>query len=176
MNLQQAAWLKKPYSDQDPDYLKVVAWREHQDEVEVEYQRDRREYRHHKVATAIGWIIILLVLFGAWRFGHGQELPTAPMDRTEKALLLADLGSRALDVYSTHEMLTQGYHELILPKFIANHTPVMAAYSGATVLADYWLARRLEKSGHRKLAHVATMIDIGQDLPGAVHNLFLRRR
>ena len=104
------------------------------------------------------------------------QLPDAPMDRTEKVLLLSDVASRSLDVYSTRQMLNNGYREIVLPRFIADHTPVMAAYSGATVAADWWVARQLEKRGHRKLAHVMTLVDIGQDLPWAVHNLCLKRR
>ena len=104
------------------------------------------------------------------------ELPDAPMDRTEKVLLLADAGSRALDVYSTHQMLANGWQEIVLPRGLTAHTPVFAVYSGATVAADWWVARRLERHGHSKLAHVVTMVDIGQDAPWAIHNLFLGKR
>jgi hypothetical protein len=106
------------------------------------------------------------------------QLPEAPrpMDATEKVLLVSDAATRALDVYSTHWMLGQGDRELMLPGFVAKHPAVMGAVEGADIAAQYWLARRLEKRGHLKLAHIATMIDAGSDLPWAVHNLYLPTR
>jgi hypothetical protein len=131
---------------------------------------------HRWICRILGWLIVLACIFGAVEvFGQLPEAPK-PMDRAEKALLLADAGSRALDVYSTHAMLGQGYREIILPRFVADHSGVMAVYSSATVAADWWVARRLEKKGHLKLAHVATMIDVAQDAPWAIHNLFLKRK
>jgi hypothetical protein len=107
------------------------------------------------------------------------QVPNAPQpkpDRVEWSLLAADASSRALDVYSTHQMLANGYHELLLPKAIADHTPAMAAYSAGAVALDWWTARRLERHGHRKLARLVTVIDIAQDAPWAVHNLYLKRK
>ena len=63
---------------------------------------------------------------------------------------------------------------MLLPQFIANHPAAMALYSGATVGADYFVARQLEKHGHRELARIVTTVDLGQDLPWAIHNLFLK--
>lgn len=106
------------------------------------------------------------------------QIPDAPKPHADKvvwSLLAADASSRALDVYSTRQMLANGHHEIVLPKFIADHTPVMAAYSAGTVVMDYIVTRRLERHGHRTLARLATSIDIGQDAPWAVHNLFLKR-
>jgi hypothetical protein len=106
------------------------------------------------------------------------QIPDAPKphaDKVEWSLLAADASSRALDVYSTHQMLANGHHEIVLPKFIADHTPVMAAYSAGTVVMDYFVTRRLEKHGHRTLARLVTSIDLAQDAPWAVHNLFLKR-
>ena len=142
-----------------------------------EYEAMQRYSSHRRICMILGWLVVLAFILLAVDAAYGQ-LPEAPrpMDREEKALLLVDAGSRALDVYSTRAMLGQGYREIILPRFVADHSPVMAAYSSATVLADYWLARRLERRGHRKLAHVMTLVDIGQDLPWAVHNLCLKRR
>ena len=55
MNLQQAAWLKKVYTeDPDPDFLKVVAWREHQ---EIERTRDRHSVGVW-VRTVLGWLVL----------------------------------------------------------------------------------------------------------------------
>jgi hypothetical protein len=104
------------------------------------------------------------------------EAPKAKMDRVEVGLLVADAGSRALDVYSTHWMLGQGDHEMMLPGFVAKHPAVMGAVEGVDIAAQYWLARRLEKRGHRKLAHLATEIDLGIDLPWAIHNLYLPKK
>ena len=108
----------------------------------------------------------------------GQELPDHPkpvMDKTEWALLAADASSRALDVYSTHKALSESSrnHEDLLPGFISNHSAPMAVYSAGTVALDWYVARKLELHHHSKLAHIVTMIDIGQDAPFAIHNLFL---
>ena len=77
---------------------------------------------------------------------------------------------------STYKMIENGYHEIILPKFIADHTPVMAAYSAGTVAMDYFVTRRLGKNGHRKLARLVTSIDICQDAPWAIRNLVLTKQ
>src|ERR1035441_8117282 len=82
------------------------------------------------------------------------QLPDAPkphVDKVEWALLIADASVRGLDVYSTHQMLANGCDELILPDAISHHTAAMAAYSGATVVLDWFVARKLPR--HRKLAH-----------------------
>jgi hypothetical protein len=111
-------------------------------------------------------ILLLLAVLPAF----GQERPK--LDKAEFALLAADAGSRALDVYSTHKMLESGYQEELLPGFIADHTGTMAAYSGGCVVVDWLVYRRLREH-HRKLAHVLTLVDIGQDVPWAIHNLYL---
>ncbi len=104
-----------------------------------------------------------------------QTLPGAPrphIDRAEWALLATDAATRTLDCYSTHRMLAQGNHEDFLPAAIANHAPAMAAYSAGAVALNWYAARKMAHH-HRKLAHVLTIIDIGQVAPLAVHNLFL---
>jgi hypothetical protein len=111
-------------------------------------------------------ILLLLAVLPAF----GQERPK--LDKAEFALLAADAGSRALDVYSTHKMLESGYQEELLPGFIADHTGTMATYSGGCVVLDWLVYRRLREH-HRKLAHVLTLVDIGQDVPWAIHNLYL---
>jgi hypothetical protein len=106
------------------------------------------------------------------------QVPDAPkpkMDKVEWALLAGDAASRTLDVYSTHRMLAQGNHEILLPGFVANHTPVFAAYSAGTLALDWWAARKLERHHRSRLAHIVTMVDIGQDAPWAIHNLYLQR-
>lgn len=100
----------------------------------------------------------------------------APLPTSERFLLVADAASRALDVYSTHWMLGQGDREKLLPGFVAHHVSVMAAYSGATVLVDYLAARHLVRHHHSTLARLVTAVDLGQDAPWAVRNLFLPRR
>ena len=114
-------------------------------------------------------LLLLLAVLPAF----GQERPK--LDKAEFALLAADAGSRALDVYSTHKMLESGYQEELLPGFIADHTGTMAAYSGGSVVLDWLVYRRLREH-HRKLAHVLTLVDIGQDVPWAIHNLYLSGR
>lgn len=107
-------------------------------------------------------------------------LPQAPkpqpkhFDRTTWSLIAADASVRALDVYSTHQMLQRGYPELILPKAIADHTPAMAAYSGACVVGNVLAARYLVKRGHPKMAKFLLSVDVAQDGYWAVHNLTLK--
>lgn len=101
-------------------------------------------------------------------------MPPKRIDKTEWALLSADAAIRTLDVYSTHYALSQANtRELLLPNAIAHHVPAMAAYSAGTVALDWWVARRLEARGHRTMAHVLTAVDLANDAPWAIHNLFL---
>ena len=111
-------------------------------------------------------LLLLLAVLPAF----GQERPK--LDKAEFALLAADAGSRALDVYSTHKMLDSGHHEMFIPSAIASRPAAMAALEAGDVAGVWWLSRRLG-AHHRKLAHVLTLVDIGQDVPWAIHNLYL---
>lgn len=108
--------------------------------------------------------------------GYAQSLPESPtphLDRAEWALLATDAAIRGLDVYSTRWAYSAGNKERFLPGFIANHTPVMALYSGGMVYAQYWVARKLSARRHRRLAYAMTAADISVTAPFAIHNLFL---
>jgi hypothetical protein len=89
-------------------------------------------------------------------------------------LITADASVRSLDVYSTHWMLKNGDHEILLPGLIAEHSAAMATYSAGVVICDWRLMRRLEYK-HPKLAHTLMMIEIGQDGYFALNNLLLRK-
>ena len=118
---------------------------------------------------------LLLLLITSPLFAQiGPPVHKPAIDKAEWALLAADASSRALDVYSTHRMLASGGHEKFLPNAIASHTPAMAVYSASTVALDWYVAHKLGPR-HRKLAHIFTMIDIAQDAPWAVHNLFISK-
>jgi hypothetical protein len=109
-----------------------------------------------------------------------SALPQAPQPqpkfgKVDWTLIAADASVRALDVYSTHQMLKNGYHEIVLPKFIADHTPAMAAYSTGCVASDYMVARMLIKHHHPKLARIVVAVDASQDAYWAVHNLTLKQ-
>lgn len=117
--------------------------------------------------------ISIVLLFAT---GLPAQVPDAPkphIDKTEWALLAADAGTRALDVYSTRQMLENGNHEMFLPGFVANHTPALIGVEGGAVALNWWVARRLEAHHRPRMAHIVTMIDISQDAPWAIHNLFL---
>jgi hypothetical protein len=124
--------------------------------------------------------LAILALFSVFSTATtGQTIPDAPkrhIDRTGWTLLSADASIRALDVYSTHQMLVNGNHEIFLPGFIADHTSTMAAFSAGMVGVNWWAARSLERHHHPKIAHLVTMIDIAQDAPWAIHNLMLSKR
>ena len=49
----------------------------------------------------------------------------------------------------------------------------MAAYSGGVVLFDWYLATRFTRGHRRRMAHIMTMLDIGQVAPYAVNNLHI---
>jgi hypothetical protein len=125
---------------------------------------------------------------------NGQTLPDAPLptlaavsrfiplvaakphrqlDRTEWVLLTADAGSRALDVYSTHQTLANGNRELFLPTAIAKRPAAMGSLEAVDVTAVWWISRKLEAHHRPRLAHLLTAVDFAQDAPWAIHNLFL---
>lgn len=105
--------------------------------------------------------------------------PQAPkpkhFDKATWSLVAADASVRALDVYSTHQMIKRGYHELILPREIANSTPRMAAYSGLCVLVNGLIASRLTRHNHRRMADAYLAADTAQDGFFAVRNLTLHK-
>jgi hypothetical protein len=117
--------------------------------------------------------LILLALLASDCMAQVPDAPKPQLDRTDWAILTADAGSRTLDVYSTRWMLAHGDREVMLPAFIAHHTPVMAAYSAGAVAIDYLGARLLTRHRHPKLAKVALLADFAQDAPWAIHNLYL---
>jgi hypothetical protein len=120
-------------------------------------------------------LILALILSGPMLAASAESPVKEPkFDRTDWALLSAVAGSRALDTYSTRWMLGQGDHELILPGFVVNHTPVLAGVEAGSVVADYFATRYLMRHHHPKLAKIALMADFAADAPGAIHNLFLK--
>ena len=119
-------------------------------------------------------VVLLLCLLGCTV--ASAQLPDAPKpqkDHVETALLFGAAASRALDVYSTHQMLNCGYQEIVLPKAIADRTASMAVYSAGAFTLDWMIARHLERHGHHKWARTVTSIDIGLTAPWAVRNLTL---
>lgn len=116
--------------------------------------------------------LLLFVVFASIASGQVPDAPKPHFDRTEWALLAADAAARGLDVYSTHWAMKAGNTEAMLPGWIVNHPPVMAAYSGGIVLGQYYVARKLFPH-HRKLAHLITAVDVSVTAPFAVHNLSL---
>lgn len=105
-----------------------------------------------------------------------KPAPTIHLDRTQWALLTIDAGVRGLDVYSTRRMLQGPNHEMFLPDVISHHVPMMIAYSAGTVGMNYLAARELVKHHHPRLAKLVVMVDVGQDAPWAIHNLYLKTR
>ena len=101
------------------------------------------------------------------------QKPSTHLDRIEIPLLLLDASARALDCYSTRRMLDQGNREAILPRAIAGHPLPMAVYSASTIGVDWFTARWLNKRGHRRLARLTIVADLGQDLYFGVKNLTL---
>jgi hypothetical protein len=124
-------------------------------------------------------VIALLVLALIEVQAHSQSsqsLPEAPnlhFNKTEWTLLATDAATRSLDVYSTHWALSVGNREATLPRWIANHPPVMVIYSGGIVGAQYYVARKLFQHHLRRWAYAITATDITIDAPVAIHNLFM---
>lgn len=120
--------------------------------------------------------ILTVVLLAVGTLAQAQvDAPKPHLDKVEFGLIMAHAGVRALDVYSTHRALQNGYHEMVLPKFIANHDANLIIYSGLAVVADAYVAHRLEMHNHRKLARLVTSIDLAQDAGWALNNLTLTR-
>jgi len=120
--------------------------------------------------------VLLESLFAIALVQKPKPAPAPHIDRIDWALLAADAGVRTLDVYSTRRMLQDGNREKFLPGFVVNHTPVLAATEGGAVALNYLAVRFLEKHHHGKLAKIAVSIDIADDAPWAIHNLYLPRR
>ena len=119
-------------------------------------------------------LLLLLILVATTASAQVPAGPPKPkLDRVEWGLLVADAAARGLDVYSTHWAECAGNKEATLPGWIANHTSVMALYSGGEVAAQYWVAKKLTAHHHSKWAHALTVADVSVTLPFAVHNLFL---
>ena len=107
---------------------------------------------------------------------QAQMFPDEPkphLDRAGWMLLASDAGARALDTYSTRWALSNGNRELFLPAFVANNTPVLAAFEGSMVTLNYFAARRLERHHRFFLAHVVVAADAMSVYPWAIHNLML---
>ena len=114
---------------------------------------------------------LLVAMLFTCTLAAAQQAPKK--DRVETVLLVTDACSRALDLYSTHRMLAQSNHEMIMPREFVSTVPALTAYEAGSTALNYLVARRLEHRGHRRLARIVTSIDIGEDMPWAVHNLFL---
>lgn len=71
-------------------------------------------------------------------------------------------------------MLTRGYHELILPRVIADHVLPMSLYSASCVAVDGLLVRYLLHHKHRRVAKLWLTGEIAQDGFWGVHNLTLK--
>lgn len=123
------------------------------------------------------WLLLALILSVLAVAVDGQELPAAPKakpDRLELSLLLADAGSRSLDVYSTHRALDRGGRERMMPALIAQHPGAMGALEAGDLAGQWWVARKLS-ARHPKLAHLAAAIDFTADFPEAIHNLYIKK-
>lgn len=105
-----------------------------------------------------------------------QTLPEAPkphLDRIDWTLLASDAGARALDGYSTLNMLKKNNHEKFLPGFVVRHAPALAAFEGGMLTLNYFAARKLARHHHPKLAKLVIAADVIQVYPWAIHNLTL---
>ncbi len=113
-------------------------------------------------------ILLALALSLAAQQAQGQHQPAqAAFPHIDWAAaarsgFLADTVARSLDVYSTHRMLAHDGHEVILPGFISHHPAAMTAYSAGAVTGNEWLARRLVKKGHPRLAKLLVWGDAAQ--------------
>lgn len=117
--------------------------------------------------------LITFLLYAAPLFAQLPDAPKPQIDRLQWSLLAVDAGIRGLDVYSTHKMLESGGHEKFLPDSISHHPAAMIAFSASAVATNWYLARMLTRHHHSRLAHLATIVDIGLDAPGAINNLFI---
>ncbi|MGA2890338.1 MAG: hypothetical protein ABSE51_20020 [Terracidiphilus sp.] len=95
------------------------------------------------------------------------------LDKSQWALLAADASIHALDAYSTVRAQKGPNHELLLPEAVAKSSPAMYSVASGDVLLEWYIARRLTRAGHRRLARAITSVDIGVDGAFGVHNMTL---
>jgi hypothetical protein len=127
--------------------------------------------RNAGLKSAFLFALILLALPLA-----SQTLPEAPkphLDRIDWVLLASDAGARALDGYSTTQMLRYKNHEKVLPAFVANHAPTLAAFEGGMLTLNYFAARSLIRHRHPKLARILIAADSIEVFPSAIRNMTL---
>lgn len=99
--------------------------------------------------------------------------PPSGIGKTGLALDVGDALTRALDTISTRRMLDQGNHEMFLPKFIANNPTRLGLMEGGVSALMALGQHELAKHGHPKLGKALVAGDIADDLPWAIHNLYI---
>jgi hypothetical protein len=119
-------------------------------------------------------LLIAAVLLAGTAAGAQQpEAPKPHMDRTETVLLAGDAAAHMLDAYSTHRALQGPNHERMLPTVVARSQAGMYSVAAADVVLQWYIARRLTRAGHPKLAHITTCLDIAVDGSLGIHNMTL---
>jgi hypothetical protein len=114
--------------------------------------------------------------------------PVRPhFDRKDWQLVIGDTTTRAMDAWTTRHVLNlpctapaydPSYNchvrEAILPHAIASSTAGMWSYSLSMAALQAFGAHEMTRRGHRRMARMMLMGDIGQEAAYDVHNLTLR--
>jgi hypothetical protein len=114
-----------------------------------------------------------MILLSGVAVAQIPEAPKPHMDRTETVLLAGDAAAHMLDAYSTHRALQGPNHERMLPTVVARSQAGMYSVAAADVVLQWYIARRLTRAGHPKLAHITTCLDIAVDGSLGIHNMTL---
>jgi hypothetical protein len=117
---------------------------------------------------AIG-LLLLLLLSSAARCEQPIKKPPQA-NAVDFSLYAGVMTARILDFASTERVLTNGGHELILPKGLVSNKPAFALFSIGTGVAEIFISRMLLRAGHRKLSRYMLAVDIGATGAVAAHN------
>lgn len=100
--------------------------------------------------------------------------PSSFADHILWTLFAADASARALDAYSTQRALQCSCNrEVVLPDSISHNAGALWAYNETVPLFNLALSRLLNHYGHKRLARLPFVIDVGLEVPAAVKNLNL---
>jgi hypothetical protein len=131
------------------------------------------EYTPRLHAALVALILVILSTVAAQAQVLDAPRPSPKLDKVERQLLTAYAADRALDVASTHYMITRGNHEVIMPRELVDSTPAFAGYSAVMVGTEYLGVRLLNKRHHRKLAKVMLVFDVATNAGLSIDNFTL---
>lgn len=141
------------------------------------------------IQTAVFLAVLLLTTIT-----RAEELPAAPetagiaissprkpivepfmASKVNRALVGGEFLTRTMDIISTHQdqdyaKICHCLHEASLPNVVAQHMPLMTAYSLGVAAGYTLLADELWKHNHHKISRAVLMFDISYDGRDSINN------